>query len=665
MSTSLFSTTPTVTVTDNRGLIVRNNAYCRHPDSPDVTATRITHHQYDARGYLTQSADPRLNDAGRANFIYITDLTGSVLRTQGVDNGTSVVLNDAAGRSVIAVSSIRTADDGIDDNSQAVARLWQYEDALLPGRPLCIMEKTPDGVSRITERFIYAGNTDAEKSLNLAGQCVSHYDTAGLVQTDTISLTGVPLSVTRRLLKDADNPDTVVDWQGTDVSSWNNLLDPEIFTTLTTLDATGSVLTSIDAKGNLQRIAYDVAGLLSGSWLALNGGTEQVIVKSLTYSAAGQKLREEHGNGVVTTYTYEAQTQRLVHWDNGKPDGLENDQLRYSYDNLTHSNQLELDGSGSVISMEEYYPYGGTSIWTARSQAEADTKIVRYSGKERDATGLYYYGYRYYQPWAGRWLSADPAGSVDGLNLFRMVRNNPETLRDDNGLAPTNDDEEEKNIAEIKKLTIADPLSDSSDTEDDSEPAPKKELEELGFPDELKITLGELTLETLPVGTILYKSMRYKSFDVELAIAGQQNEKEWEGQYFALDAEISEGYELDYLDEQTGHGTAWLHTFEVTNEIPILQNLAEAHGSDKFSGNKKAAAIKDFLISEADVLGDEKTKQINPEKPLMPTLSSINIAFNAPHDTDGGREIIIGGELLRNIKDIQSEAHQYRSWARR
>ncbi|MHA1067257.1 RHS repeat-associated core domain-containing protein, partial [Enterobacter ludwigii] len=54
----------------------------------------------------------------------------------------------------------------------------------------------------------------------------------------------------------------------------------------------------------------------------------------------------------------------------------------------------------------------------------------------RDATGLYYYGYRYYQPWAGRWLSADPAGTVDGLNLFRMCRNNPQTMRDMNGCGP-------------------------------------------------------------------------------------------------------------------------------------------------------------------------------------------------------------------------------------
>ena len=693
MSTSLFSKTPTVTVLDNRGLTVRNIAYYRHPDSPDVTGERITRHQYDARGFLTQSADPRLHDTGLANFSYQTDLTGNVLRSEGVDNGITVALNDAAGRPFLEVSNISTASDGTEDRSRAVTRSWQYEGSELPGRPLSITEQVTGEAARITERFVYAGHTDAEKALNLAGACVSHYYTAGLTQTDGVALTGVPFSVTRRLLKDADNPDVAADWQGTDASARNDLLDAETYTTLTTADATGAVLTTIDAKGNLQRVAYDVAGLLSGSWLTLKGGKEQVIVKSLTYSAAGQKLCEEHGNGVVTTYTYEAGTQRLtsirterpaghasgakvlqdlryeydpvgnilkisndaeetrfwrnqkvvpenayvydslyqlvsatgremanageqgsslpsatvplptdssaftnytrnytydeagnltqirhsapatnnsyttnitisdrsnrgvlstltknpsdvdalftvggqqkqllagqslvwtgrnellkvtpvvrdggtddeesyryeagsqrilkasvqktgsstqtqralylpnlelrtsasgsteteslqvvtageagraqvrvLHWESGRPNGITDDQIRYSYDNLTGSSGLEVDGDGNVISMEEYYPYGGTAVWTARSAVEANYKTVRYSGKERDATGLYYYGYRYYQPWAGRWLSADPAGTVDGLNLFRMVRNNPVTLHDENGLAPS------------------------------------------------------------------------------------------------------------------------------------------------------------------------------------------------------------------------------------
>ncbi|EKT4525059.1 RHS repeat protein, partial [Pseudomonas putida] len=124
---------------------------------------------------------------------------------------------------------------------------------------------------------------------------------------------------------------------------------------------------------------------------------------------------------------------RALHWEAGKPDDLPNDQLRYSYDNLLGSSALEVDGAGNLISQEEYYPFGGTAVWVARNEIEANYKTVRYSGKERDATGLYYYGYRYYQPWAGRWLSADPASTVDGLNLFWMVGNNPTSAIDSDG----------------------------------------------------------------------------------------------------------------------------------------------------------------------------------------------------------------------------------------
>ena len=74
-------------------------------------------------------------------------------------------------------------------------------------------------------------------------------------------------------------------------------------------------------------------------------------------------------------------------------------------------------------------------MWSAKSDIEAKYKTIRYSGKERDATGLYYYGYRYYMPWMGRWLNPDPAWTIDGLNLYRMVRNNPVTLSDSNGLS--------------------------------------------------------------------------------------------------------------------------------------------------------------------------------------------------------------------------------------
>ncbi|MHC8313133.1 RHS repeat domain-containing protein [Pseudomonas sp. GT1P32] len=128
---------------------------------------------------------------------------------------------------------------------------------------------------------------------------------------------------------------------------------------------------------------------------------------------------------------------RCLHWVKGKPGDIEADQLRYSVDDHLGSCSLELDKHAAVISHEGYYTNGGTAWWAARSKVDADYKTLRYSGKERDACGLYYYGFRYFAPWLGRWVSPDPAGHVDGLNLFKMVGNNPLVYRDLQGREKT------------------------------------------------------------------------------------------------------------------------------------------------------------------------------------------------------------------------------------
>jgi hypothetical protein len=47
---------------------------------------------------------------------------------------------------------------------------------------------------------------------------------------------------------------------------------------------------------------------------------------------------------------------------------------------------------------------------------------------------LAYHGARYYAPWLGRWISADPLGLTAGLNLFRYASNNPVGYIDSSGL---------------------------------------------------------------------------------------------------------------------------------------------------------------------------------------------------------------------------------------
>jgi RHS repeat-associated protein len=102
------------------------------------------------------------------------------------------------------------------------------------------------------------------------------------------------------------------------------------------------------------------------------------------------------------------------------------------------SAMLELDHEGLVISYEEYHPYGTSAYRAVDDSIEVSAKRYRYTGKERDEeTGLYYHGARYYACWLGRWTSADPAGMVDGVNLFAYCRANPISFFDPNGRQTT------------------------------------------------------------------------------------------------------------------------------------------------------------------------------------------------------------------------------------
>ena len=98
--------------------------------------------------------------------------------------------------------------------------------------------------------------------------------------------------------------------------------------------------------------------------------------------------------------------------------------LRYLLTDHLGSVMLELDEQAKVQSREVYYPFGGTA-WEDHSDQSGAYKTIRYSGKERDATGLYYYGFRYFAPWLCRWVNPDPAGAVDGLNFYCFVGSSP------------------------------------------------------------------------------------------------------------------------------------------------------------------------------------------------------------------------------------------------
>ena len=117
-------------------------------------------------------------------------------------------------------------------------------------------------------------------------------------------------------------------------------------------------------------------------------------------------------------------------------------EARFQLADRLGSISVETGADAGVLSYEAFYPYGGTSIIAGGDPAIVARKRWRYSGKPcEDDTGFYDYGARRFLPWQGRWLSADPAGTTDGFNLYRFVGGNPLTKIDPDGRNPNDPDD--------------------------------------------------------------------------------------------------------------------------------------------------------------------------------------------------------------------------------
>lgn len=224
------------------------------------------------------------------------------------------------------------------------------------------------------------------------------------------------------------------------------------------------IATAFDARGNLLQldhgrlVRWNLRNQLQSIYPVERAGGDN-DQENYLYDGGGQRVRkirslQTHARTVITEVRYlpglelridgsgvvlqviAAQTGlndvNVLHWETSPPPGG-NDRYRYTFTDHLGSASLELAEDARIISQEIYYPFGETA-WSCES--EVSYRTVRYSGKERDATGLYYYDFRYYIPWLQRWMNPDPAGTVDGLNLYRMVRNSPVTFFDELGTNP-------------------------------------------------------------------------------------------------------------------------------------------------------------------------------------------------------------------------------------
>jgi RHS repeat-associated protein len=104
----------------------------------------------------------------------------------------------------------------------------------------------------------------------------------------------------------------------------------------------------------------------------------------------------------------------------------------YLYDGKGNVSRI-IDDTQVVVATYRYDVFGNLKV--ASSSLD---QPFRFSTKRHFADlGLNYYGYRYYAPSIGRWMSLDPLGEAGGLNLYGFVQNDPVNWIDPYGLTIT------------------------------------------------------------------------------------------------------------------------------------------------------------------------------------------------------------------------------------
>ncbi|HLC78750.1 MAG TPA: RHS repeat-associated core domain-containing protein [Candidatus Nanoarchaeia archaeon] len=128
-------------------------------------------------------------------------------------------------------------------------------------------------------------------------------------------------------------------------------------------------------------------------------------------SLANKTTSYIYGNGLIASYDSDGNEKFYI-----------NDHLG--------SGSVVLDENGNKISEESYYAFG-------EEKTSGDSRFT-YTGKEKDDSGLYYYGARYYDSDSGRFTQPDPiSGNLQNpqsLNKYVYVLNNPNKFVDPSGM---------------------------------------------------------------------------------------------------------------------------------------------------------------------------------------------------------------------------------------
>lgn len=194
----------------------------------------------------------------------------------------------------------------------------------------------------------------------------------------------------------------------------------------------GNVL-AYDCENNLHCVSNTVGGALSLYW----------------YDSVGRRVAKPE-SGVLTLYIWDgmdiiatANADGTIREYFTRGVGIAGDvgslvaETRFSGGTATttylHSNWrgdvvMATDTSGNVVGEYAYTTFG-----EQLSSSGTYTPRFTFLSKERDASGLVYFGFRYYSPVLCRWISEDPIREAGGINLYQFCGNNAVNFLDPDG----------------------------------------------------------------------------------------------------------------------------------------------------------------------------------------------------------------------------------------
>ncbi|WP_228779271.1 SpvB/TcaC N-terminal domain-containing protein [Methylobacter sp. BlB1] len=378
--------TPALMILDSLGREVISVAHNKYKDVTGVLKDEkyLTFTKLDAEGKPLWIRDARKNRVMQyinppvknnqatdpvTDFTPCYDITGNLLFQHSMDAGDRWMLNDAAGKPMLAWDSrghtFRTDYDALHRPIGSFVRGADPED---PDK-IIQFEKVIYGDTPNNGLFVDPDHpeNDQTKQLNLRGKPYKHYDTAGLVTSmghnpvtdkdEAFDFKGNPLRSTRQLIS---NYKATPDW------SEEPALEAEIFTSSTRYDALNRPIQLVaahsnrpDAKLNIIQPSYNEAGLLERMdvWLEQQGEPQTLldidtatrhIVTDIDYNAKGQRELIVYGNGVSTRYEYDEFTFRLNHLKSLRgAEALQN--LFYTYDPVGNITQIRDEAQDTVF----------------------------------------------------------------------------------------------------------------------------------------------------------------------------------------------------------------------------------------------------------------------------------------------------------------------------